>query len=370
MLQKGIKPSEHTFSSIISGLTSHSNQEHTKIFLQHWNSIAQQYDIRLSSFSQVKMLDLMSKAGDAEKASEWVKKVGSDEETNSVGFSVLIAHHSRERQFQSALEVFQKALELNKISTVVYITFIDACGFTNQPAFLDVIYQDLSRKYLPNYSVLSSVKSLELENAATLIRNKDIPLCLNMINSLIEAYARCNLFEKSVNLFYFLKGLAFQFQHHDSSMYHELQPTPKTVVTLIGGLRAIQHTFPPDIATEFQNLRTQFFPILKKNIDFITDSQRKEVYNLLHKLQNFLKANHMSHVSAIAPGNQNADTLPTPDTESSTQEAEPYSEDSLDPVLSYDTTPPAQFWPAEELEPTDQQQQDNDSVELPVHSNS
>ncbi len=127
---------------------------------------------------------------------------------------------------------------------ITYINFIDACGFHNQPDYLHVIVQDITRKYLAKQHhqqilppITTDLKSIQ--EPRRLISNPDIPLCLNTINSLIEAYTRVKLYKHAVLIFDLLEKLNNHFRAiGDEVMYREMQLTPKTVLSFLGLLRS------------------------------------------------------------------------------------------------------------------------------------
>lgn len=214
MLEKGVKPDNVTFSTVIS-CARFCNMPAKAV---EWFERMSEFDLSPDDVTYSAMIDAYGRAGNVEKALGLYDRARKEKwRLDQVTFSTVIRVYGASGNFDGALNVYEEMKALGvKPNVVIYNTLLDAMGRAGRPWQVKTVYKEMgSNGLVPNritYSALLRAysKARYAEDALKVyreMREKGFELTIVLYNMLLSMCADIGLIEEAVGIFEEMKGL-------------------------------------------------------------------------------------------------------------------------------------------------------------------
>lgn len=213
MLQRGVKPDNFTFSTIVScaRLCSLPNKA------VEWFEKMPAFGCNPDEVTYSAMIDAYGRAGNVDKALSLYDRARTEKwRIDAVTFSTLIKIYSKSGNFDGCLNVYEEMKALGvKPNLVIYNTLIDAMGRAKRPWQAKNLFKEMTNTgILPNWWTYASLlrafcRARYGEDAVSLYRQmKEKGLELNVIlyNSLLAVCADVGYTEDAVEIYQDMKS--------------------------------------------------------------------------------------------------------------------------------------------------------------------
>lgn len=214
MLEKGVKPDNVTFSTVIT-CARFCNLPEKAV---EWFERMPEFGLSPDDVTYSAMIDAYGRAGNVEKALGLYDRARKEKwRLDPVTFSTVIRVYGTSGNFDGALNVFEEMKALGvKPNLVTYNTLLDAMGRAGRPWQVKSVYKEMGNSgLLPNritYAALlrAYARARYAEDALNVYREmkeKGFELTIVLYNMLLSMCADVGLVEEAVEIFEEMKGL-------------------------------------------------------------------------------------------------------------------------------------------------------------------
>ncbi|KAL3740920.1 hypothetical protein ACJRO7_022099 [Eucalyptus globulus] len=213
MLERGVKPDNVTFSTII-GCARMCSLPAEAI---EWFNKMPQFGCNPDDVTYSAMIDAYGRAGNVDMALSLYDRARTEKWRVDVGtFSTLIKIYGQTKNFDGCLNVYEEMKALGvKPNLVIYNTLLDAMGRAKRPWQAKILYKELiSNGFTPSFATYAALiraygKARYSEDALAIYREmKDKGMQLNVIlyNTLLAMCADVGYMDEAVEIFEEMKS--------------------------------------------------------------------------------------------------------------------------------------------------------------------
>ncbi|KAE8689819.1 Pentatricopeptide repeat-containing protein [Hibiscus syriacus] len=213
MLQRGVKPDNITFSTLIScsrvcGLPNKAVEWFEKMPTYECNPDEVTYSAMIDAYGRAGNVDMAFTLYDRARTEKW--------RIDSVTFSTLIKIHGMSGNYDGCLNVYEEMKVLGaKPNTVIYNTLLDAMGRAKRPWQAKSIYKEMiSNGFSPNWATYASLlraygRARYGEDALSVykeMKDKGLELTVVLYNTLLAMCADVGLADEAAEIFEDMKN--------------------------------------------------------------------------------------------------------------------------------------------------------------------